>query len=405
MPSKIAHHLLVYLFAALVIVGLVIGTQFYVKTTRAKLAETKEAALAQNQLDTAAQLTKVKVVEILPIPFTDVLVLPGSIVASQDIDVASKLSGVIEWIGPKEGDRIKAKDKLLQVDVKSIKTQVAQVRAVYVQAQKDYERALKLFKDNIVSKNQLDSAKTSLDTSKAALDGASVSLSDGTLYAPAAGILDQLNVDVGEYLNPGQNVMKIVNIDQVFLELPVPEKDILYFQQGQQVDLEMDVTAQSACENPKDVEGQKQCWFVGTIDFMSLTADAATRTYLVKVLVDNANGILRPGMIVRAHLVRRKIEAAIAVPFFTIIDREKGKAVFVIENDTAVARPIEYGTFDKGLVEVRQGLQIGERLVIVGQRGLVDGQKVNVTDDLTPLAKQWLEQGKDLSDLPIDILK
>ena len=96
MPSKIVHHLLVYLFAALVIVGLVVGTRIYVKSTRAKLAETKEAALAQNQLDTAAQLTKVKVVEILPIPFTDVLVLPGSIVASQDIDVASKLSGVIE---------------------------------------------------------------------------------------------------------------------------------------------------------------------------------------------------------------------------------------------------------------------------------------------------------------------
>lgn len=142
-----------------------------------------------------------------------------------------------------------------------------------------------------------------------------------------AGILDQLNVDVGEYLNPGQNVMKIVNIDQVFFRTASAGKRYSLFS----------TRAAGRFGNGRDrgerlresKRRRKQCWFVGTIDFMSLTADAATRTYLVKVLVDNANGILRPGMIVRAHLVRRKIEAAIAVPFFTIIDREKVKAVFV----------------------------------------------------------------------------
>ena len=167
----------------------------------------------------------------------------------------------------------------------------------------------------------------------------------------------------------------------------------------------MSVAGQSNCENPKDVEGQKQCWFTGTIVFISMTADSATRTYIVKVLVDNSAGILRPGMIVRAHLVRRELEAAIAVPFFTIIDREQGKAVFVVEDGVARARQIQYGTFEKGLVEIRSGLNVGERLVIVGQRGLVDGQKVEVTQDITPLARQWITEGKDISELPIDILK
>ena len=116
-------------------------------------------------------------------------------------------------------------------------------------------------------------------------------------------------------------------------------------------------------------------------------------------------GILRPGMIVRAHLIRREVEEAIAVPFFTIIDREEGKAVFVVDNGVARARPIEYGTFEKGLVEIRSGLEPGDKLIIVGQRGLVEGQKVEVTQDVTPLAKQWIAQGKDISELPIDILK
>ena len=136
-----------------------------------------------------------------------------------------------------------------------------------------------------------------------------------------------------------------------------------------------------------------------------MTADPSTRTYLIKVLVKNSNSILRPGMIVRAHLIRRELEEAIAVPFFTIIDREEGKAVFVVEDGVARTRLIRYGTFEKGLVEVQHGLNVGDKLIIVGQRGLVDGQKVEVTQDITPLAKQWIAQGKDISELPIDILK
>jgi membrane fusion protein (multidrug efflux system) len=187
--------------------------------------------------------------------------------------------------------------------------------------------------------------------------------------------------------------MKIVNINTIKVELPVPEKDILYFNKGQHVEIEM--------ENTK---GEKRN-FSGVIDFVSMTAENTTRTYLVKVVVKNSEQILRPGMIVRAHLVRRNIEEAIAVPFFTIIDREDGKAVFVVEDGVARVRPIEYGVFQRGIVEIRSGLAIGEQLVIVGQRNLVDGEKVDVTDDITLLAKQWVDSGKDLSELSIETLQ
>jgi membrane fusion protein (multidrug efflux system) len=187
--------------------------------------------------------------------------------------------------------------------------------------------------------------------------------------------------------------MKIVNISKIKVELPVPEKDILYFKKGQKVKVEME-----------KINGEKQ-EFAGVIDFVSMTAENTTRTYVVKVVVNNPDRILRPGMIVRAHLVRRNLQEAIAVPFFTIIDREDGKAVFVVEEGIARVRPIEYGIFQRGIVEIRGGLAIGEQLIIVGQRKLVDGEQVEVTDDITPLAKQWIDSGKDLSELAIDILQ
>ncbi|PID57265.1 hypothetical protein CSB45_08550 [candidate division KSB3 bacterium] len=406
MKKNIIRSIFVYLTAIVVLAGLVAGTMLYVKSAQSKRKTTQEAAVEHTQAAAETNLPKVKVVDIIPIPFTDVLVLPGSTTAYQDIDLAGKLSGVIEWIGPKEGKRVKKGEKLLQVEVRSVETRVSETRARYEQALKDYDRAKRLYHERIISKNQLDLAQTSLETSKASLDAASVTLKDGTLYSPISGVLDRLDVDRGEYITPGRTVMKIVDIDKVYIELPVPEKDVLYFEKGQNVDLEFALPRESAaCPNPKETDGETQCWFTGTIDFISLTADPSTRTYTMKVLVDNSTGILRPGMIVRAHLVRRELQEAITVPFFTMIDREDGKAVFVVEDGVARARLIKYGTFDKGLVEVQQGLKAGERLVLVGQRTLVDGQSVEVTQDVTPIAQKWLAQGKNLSELSIDILK
>jgi membrane fusion protein (multidrug efflux system) len=393
MKRKTKRNIFVYIISSIVFLALVTGFYIYGEHAEKNVEQSKEDAAEQAKAEAEQRLPKVKIVEVLPIPLIDYLILPGTVRPYEDIDLAAKSAGTVKWVGPKEGDRIQKGEKLLELDMESVVTRVDEARARYDQAVKDYERTKKLYEEEIVSKGQLDNAKTLLDTSKAALDAVGVSLNDGSLTSPINGILDRLNVDQGEYINPGQTVMKIVNINKIKVELPIPEKDILYFKEGQDVKIDL--------ENTK---GEKQV-FSGTIDFVSITAESATRTYLVKVVVNNPNHILRPGMIVRAHLVRRNIEKAIAVPFFTIIDREDGKAVFVVEDGVARVRPIEYGIFQRGIVEIRSGLNIGDQLIIVGQRKLVDGEKVEVTDDITSLAKQWIDSGKDLSELSIDILQ
>ncbi|GAK55740.1 efflux transporter, RND family, MFP subunit [Candidatus Vecturithrix granuli] len=407
MKKSTKKHILVYFLAIMLIVSLFAVAQFYVRQTRQRIQKTQEEAATQSQTEAETLLTKVKVVEILPVPFTDILVLPGTVVPYEDIDLAAKTSGTVEWIGPKQGARLKKDEKLLQVDVTSSKTKVTEARALYEQALKDYNRIKRLYNEKITSKEQLDNAETVLNTSKAALDSTSVNLKDGTLYSPINGILDNLLVDPGEYINPGQTVMKIVDIDRVYIELPVPEKDILYFTKGQEVALQMSVAG--GRENNNETSGTsdfRQGDFNGVIDFVSMTADNTTRTYLVKVLAENSEHKMRPGMIVRARLVRRELQDAIAVPFFTIIDHEKGKSVFVIDEEgVARERPIQYGSFQRGLVEIRNGLKLGDKLVVVGQRSLVEGQKVEITGDITPLARQWILEGRDLSKLTVDILQ
>lgn len=407
MNKSTKRHIVVYLIAIVLIIGLFAGAKFYVSQTRQRIQKTQEQAITQSQTEAETLLTKVKIVEILPVPFTDILVLPGTVVPYEDIDLAAKTSGTVEWIGPKQGARLKKDEKLLQVDVTSSKTKVTEARALYEQAVKDYNRIKQLYQEKITSKQQLDTAETALNTAKAALDSSSINLKDGTLYSPINGILDSLLIDPGEYINPGQTVMKIVDIDRVYIELPVPEKDILYFTKGQEVALQMSVAVgQENSNDASETSDFGQGDFKGVIDFISMTADSTTRTYLVKVLAENPDHKMRPGMIVRARLVRRELQDAIAVPFFTIIDHEEGKSVFVIDEEgLARERLIQYGSFQRGLVEIRNGLKLGEKLVVVGQRNLVDRQKVEVTGDITPLARQWILEGRDLSQLTVDILQ
>ena len=397
MQHKVKHNrvrdFFVYLGTLIGLAGLVAGTWLYVKRAE-KTTEVKEQqAVEQVKAEAQQRMPKVKVVEIIPMPFTDILVLPGTVKAHADIDLAAKVGGTVKWIGPKEGDRVKEGQKLLAVDVKAQTSAVADAKARYDQAVSDYERKKKLFAEKIIPKGDLESAETQVETAKAALDTAGINIEDSSLSSPITGTLDRLLVDKGENINVGQSVMKIVDIDRVTVELPIPEKDILYFKTGQDVNIEFERGKGDLLEFP------------GKIEFVSLTADESTRTYLVKVGVANPNRLLRPGMIVRAHLVRRQLTEAIAVPFFTIIDREEGKAVFVLEGDLAKSRKIEYGAFYKGLVEVTSGLKLGEKLVIVGQRDLVDGTKVILEADMTALAKEWVQSGKDLSQLPADILQ
>jgi membrane fusion protein, multidrug efflux system len=392
--QKMFKNIIVYGIAFFVFAGIGVSTYIYANYAEKTHEELKQQADDLAKVEAEKQLSKVKVVEVLPVPLTDYLVLPGTVKPYEEIDLAAKSAGTVTWVGSKQGDRIKKGQELLTIDMKSVETQGMEAQVRYEQAQKDYERIKKLYDEQIVSKNQLDTAQTALETAKVAVDSVAVTLDDGSLNSPISGILDQVDIDAGEYVSPGLPVMKIVNIDKVKVELPIPEKDVLYFKKGQKVDIELE-----------DAVGKKQT-FTGKIEYVALTADAANRTYPVKVVVANPEHVLRPGMIVRANLVRRQLEQAIAVPFFTVVEDEKSKAVFVVDQkNIARLRPIEYGIFQRGIVEIRNGLNLGDQLIIVGQRNLVDGEKVDVTDDITLLAKQWLNEGKDLSQLPLDTLQ
>ncbi|MCL5271287.1 MAG: efflux RND transporter periplasmic adaptor subunit [bacterium] len=369
-----------------VIALLFYGARLYAENSRREQSKAQEAAPPGGD---ARNAEAVKICRVFPVPLTDVLKLPGTVEAFDDIDLATRIPGTVEWVGPREGDRIAKGQRLLQLDVAGAQAQAARARTAHELAQIKLKRLGELRQNNIIAPEMYDNAEADLKTCKAALDEAEVNLRYGTLLSPIDGVLERRYADPGEHVDAGKSVMRIVHIDKVKVMLNVPEKDVLHFQRGQAADLVFD-------------NGQPHA-FKGAIDWIAMAADPATRTYSMKILVDNPDHLLRPGMIVDARLVRRRIAQAVVVPFFTIIDREDGKAVYVVERGVARERPIDYGIFQGGTVEITRGLKAGDQLIVVGQRNLVDGQPVQVAQDVTEQARQFMTNGGDLSKLILDL--
>lgn len=378
-----------YAFIVFLALGLIAGARYYASESQAALAEQREEGMASAR-DIGSELRRVKVFRPFPMNVEDVLSLPGTVEASRDIELASTIGGTVAEIAVSEGDRTEAGQTLLKLDMRTEEAQLREAQINFALAQGNRADMERLFGQSIISRSERNEAVGVATRAQAIVEQQQARVNEGRIKSPIAGIVDLVDVDEGEHINAGQTVMRIVDIDRVKVVLNIPEKDIAWFRGGQQVHLSTRING-------------SECKVEGAIEHVTLTADPVSRTYPVKVIAENPERLLRPGMIVSAELVRRSRNDAIALPFFSVIDRESGPVVFVVEDGEAQQRPVETRAIQGGIVEIASGLEADEAVVVVGQRSLVDGEKVEIVEDLTESARAMIAQGVDVSRLPLEL--
>jgi membrane fusion protein (multidrug efflux system) len=317
------------------------------------------------------KIARVKVSVVNPRPMREYLLLPGTVEAWEDIDLSAKVGGTVEWLGPKEGDKVTSGEIILQLDAASRQALFNQAQATFSQAQKQYERIERLVRDQVVNRSELDNALAARDVARANLEVARVGLSDATLRSPIDGVIDRIRVDQGEHVNAGQVVAKIVQTERIKILVNMPEKDVAYCKEGQDVGVFIG-------------EARLDQMLTGKVYYVALTAEPIDHTYPMRVRMDNRDGKLRPGMIVRVGLVRRSFDNALAVPLFAVVDRGDRKVVFVEKDGHAVQRPVSLGIIEGDKIQVTSGLSPGDRLIVVGHRDLVDGAEAEVEGTVEP---------------------
>ena len=295
----------------------------------------------------------------------DTFELPAIVEPNRIVTVAAEVSGRIERIGPQKGDVVSTGDLLIQLNTDLLLPQFDSAKAQLEFDQLEHKRMENLVQDNATARRDLDSATAQLAASKARVEEIRARLDHTRIVAPIGGALDELLVEEGEYVDPGNPVAKLVETDPVKVIVEVPERDTAFFARGDKAEVLI------------ETKGVERC-LAGRIEFISELANPQTRSTRMEILLKNKEGVLRSGQIVRARLCRRTLKEAVLVPLLAVIPMEDGMAVYVVNSSQAERREVQLGVIKGDRVQVLSGLKPGDQLIVAGHRFVAPGQKVNI---------------------------
>ncbi len=306
----------------------------------------------------------VRVQVLQPTVVEDVIPLTGRIEPWEQVMLSAETGGKVEWREVEENQAVSQGDMLFRIDTTTIQTRYDQAAARQRLAVQEVERLQHLEEKGASSPQSLDRAVTERDVAMADLNAAKIQLNKSLVKAPFAGVIDKLFKKQGEFVDTGMPLVTLIQVHRVKAIIGMPEYDSAHFAVNDPVQIALDAFPDKS--------------FKGMIHKISASADPVTRTFTTEVTLDNADGLLKPGMTVRARLVRQRFQDAIVVPIFSIISMENQRFVVVEENNVARMRPIEVGVLEGSRVQVTQGVSAGEHLIVAGHRDVRDGDSVNV---------------------------
>jgi len=277
--------------------------------------------------------------------------------------VVAKTSGVALLVLAEVGDVVRGGDTLVRLDSARAALQAAQTAAQLHKLENQFERAQKLAGEQLISAADHDQIRYDLENARASNRLANLELSYANVAAPISGVVAQVSIKPGNFVQINSPIIRIVDTSRLEATLNVPERELATLKPGLQVDLQVDA-----------LPGKS---FTGTIDRVSPVVDSGSGTFRVVAAFDSEGG-LQPGMFGRISIDYDQRANALVVPRSALLDGEGDAAVFVVRDGKVARAPVQLGYLDGEWAEVRDGLKLGEQVVVAGKSALRDGSVVQV---------------------------
>jgi len=304
----------------------------------------------------------------------------GSVSAVQGAIIAAELGGVVSDIKFENGGVAKKGNVIMKLDASQEEALLRSAEAEAELARTDLERTQGLASQKVVSKAELDAAESKFRRLTAIVDQMRSNIRKKTLVAPFDGQLGIRQVNVGQMINPGQQVVALTSLDPVYVDFALPQQHLGKLFSG----LEVRVTTDAL---PGRV-------FLGKLTAVNSMVDTATRNVSVQATLENPDHLLRPGMFAKAEVVLPEKSPALVIPGSAVSYAPFGDSVFIIEKkkdektgkETQVIRQqfVRIGEARGDFVSVREGLKAGETVVGTGVFKLRNGMAVTINNDLAP---------------------
>lgn len=293
---------------------------------------------------------------------SDDLQLTGTLEAEEEVDLVARGSGPVTEIRVEEGDRVAAGALLARLDDREARNLVQQRTVTLDDARLAADRAETQRTGGLISQEAYDTTAAALATAEAQLDAARIQLADTEIRAPYDGVISVRYVKRDQYVSPGTALFRIYAADPLLCRVRVPEKDLTRLAVGQTARLTVEAFADQR--------------FEGRVQRIRPAVDAATGTVTVTVEV-RSQGRLRPGMFASVAVATNHRRGVVVIPRDALVLDAIGDVVFVVADGVAQRREVELGVRSDDRIEVRAGLDPGDRLVVLGQDGLADGTPVS----------------------------
>jgi len=324
----------------------------------------------------------------------------GDIEAEYEVKVFSKIPDRIEKFYADEGDFVRKGNPVAKIIAMTVEQSVRQAEAALVAAKAqeanlkvEYERAKRLHSENAMSKQQYDATQTQYEAitaqteqAEAYLASAKSQLDDASISAPISGIIGKRYYDEGDMANPALPLVTIVQMDRVKITFDVTEVDLGKIKIGQ-----------DAVINVKSYPDQQS---KGRVIKVSPVLDPLTRMAEVEVIIDNPDHQLKPGMFAQVEVTTGKIEQKIIVPRFATIENTtleningeeqvvKNYFVFVADSNKAEQRKLDVMYVNHRYLAINSGIEVGEKLITLGQNLLRDGSPVMITNEDSQISNE-----------------
>ncbi len=342
----------------LVLLAVVVGLFVMAQNKGERLAAEKKA-MARKQRPPV----NVVVQKIVPRLVQERLNLPAVIEPWVDLPLLAEVGGVIQEVRVREGDHVQKGELLARIDSRDYENALNSVRADYRLAIIDRDRLQGLFDKGIVARAKLDSVEARVKTLAAAMATATLQLERCAIIAPISGVVNTLPAEVGRFLAVGDPVAGILQIDRVKVMVGIPESDVEAVRKIDWFTVSVDAVN-------KKIQAKKH--------FLAVAPESMAQLYRLELAVANENGALLPGMFARVEVVKQSLPRAMAIPLYAVISRDNKNYVYLDDDGKAVAREVKLGILDGWQIQVREGLAINDRVIVVGQREVDTGQRLNV---------------------------
>lgn len=345
--KKLIYILSVFAIVAAIVVVLILNKKTTAEKTRMVTEASTEVA--------------VKMIAVTDTDYSMGFTSNGVLQALRDLEFMSDVSGRVTGVYAEEGSRVGRGKVLVQLDNEMLRADVVSNEAAYSGLKKDFERFTNAHAQGGVTEQQLDNIRTQMIAAESRLTTSRKRLADASIKSPISGTVYRRFVEVGSFVSPGTKLFDIIDDSQLKVMCFATEKQRLSLSKGQTVTVKNQTFPDKT--------------FQGKITFISDKADRSLN-FPIEITLTGDKQELKSGMFVTVHFNTDATKKGILIPRSAIIGSVQDANVFVVRNGIAKKQNVVAGGMVGEHIEILQGLQPGDSVIVGGLINVTDGVKV-----------------------------